>query len=179
MDRTPKPGEIYRHFKNKLYQVIAVAEHTETGEQLVIYQALYGTFRVYARPLAMFAGEVDKEKYPEAAGKYRFEKIDRESLLCQECKNCEDSEESGKTAQSQEQIQSALSPLLLPFVEAEDFNVKLEILSAMDNKINQEELDILHEALDLPKGTGTLQEQVHSLKQYLEMRKRFDGARLR
>lgn len=171
MDRIPRPGEIYRHFKGKLYQIITVAEHTETGEQLVIYQALYGTFRTYARPLAMFTGEADREKYPEAAGKYRFEKVEQGISGC--------FKETEKTEQPEEQPQSTLSPLLLPFVEAEDFDVKLEILSAMDNKISQEELDILHEALDLPKGAGSPQEQLRSLKQYLEMQKKYDGARLR
>lgn len=179
MDRIPRPGEIYRHFKGKLYQIITVAEHTETGEQLVIYQALYGTFRTYARPLAMFTGEVDREKYPEAAGKYRFEKVEQENLPCQRPETSDCFKKREKTEQPEEQLQSTLSPLLLPFVEAEDFDVKLEILSAMDNKISQEELDILHEALDLPKGTGSSQEQLRSLKQYLEMQKKYDGARLR
>ena len=74
---TPWRGEVWRHFKGKLYKIIECPViHTETNEQLVVYQALYGNYGIYARPLKMFMDQVDKEKYPDVKQKYRFELVE-------------------------------------------------------------------------------------------------------
>lgn len=49
---------IYRHYKDKLYEVIDVATHSESLEQLVVYKPLYGESKLWVRPLAMFQEEV-------------------------------------------------------------------------------------------------------------------------
>ncbi len=76
------PGMFYKHFKREtvdqnstmyIYKIICQAVHTETGEDLIIYQAAYGDHVIYARPKSMFEEKVDKEKYPDIKQEYRFE----------------------------------------------------------------------------------------------------------
>lgn len=75
MRELPKEHEIWRHFKKNTYEIITIAEHTETGEKFVIYKDLQNTMKTYARPLKDFMSEVDKAKYPKAEQDYRFVKI--------------------------------------------------------------------------------------------------------
>ena len=59
-----KPGR-YRHFKGKEYEVLGVARHSETEEELVVYRALYGDFGLWVRPVSMWneTGERDGKPF--------------------------------------------------------------------------------------------------------------------
>ena len=88
MENRFQPGDIVQHFKRKtlnleelaqnkyLYRIIGVATHSETGELMMVYQPLYDGQGMFVRPLEMFLSRVDREKYPDALQKYRFEKAE-------------------------------------------------------------------------------------------------------
>lgn len=71
----PVQGSFYRHFKGNIYQIRDIATHAETGEKMVVYQAMYPPFGTWVRPLSLFLEKVDQEKYPNAKQGYRFEQI--------------------------------------------------------------------------------------------------------
>jgi hypothetical protein len=188
MDRTPRPGDFYRHFKDKMYQVITVAVHSETGEEMVVYQALYGTFGTYVRPLPMFISEVDHEKYPEAMQKYRFERVvmDSEQPAAKGC--LQKPEKEGEenlvgSNQSQADLPSARcyheNKNLLAFLDAGTYHEKLEVLEERKDRFSAEELLAICEIMEIGRPDSEPEEKYYAVKRYLELQNKYEGSRLR
>ncbi len=171
MKRVVAQGQIYRHFKEKLYQITAVAEHSETGEKLVVYQALYGDFKYYVRPYEMFVSEVDHKKYPEVTQKYRFELIKPEG-----CGNTEDKPEETAAAVEEE---TAVNPYLLQFLELETYEEKLELFRDLAKKMDDHLLDSIAASLDIVVKDGPLPQKYQEVLNCLETMEHFECNRFR
>ena len=196
MNQIPQAGEIYQHFKGKLYRIVALATHTETGEQLVIYQALYGEFQVFARPLSMFLEKVDAKKYPDAAGKDRFMRIPMAEAAAVSRPVAAPSEnpveprpaampsestvESRAVAASSENsVEPQPDPGLLAFLDADSYGEKLEVFASLEGKVDLHMLNAIAASLDLELSEGSLEEQYDTLKSCLMTLERYECNRLR
>ena len=190
MDRIPKPGEFYRHFKNKLYQIVTVATHSETGEKLVIYQALYDDFGVYARPLDMFVSEVDHEKYPDVKQKYRFERITpqtkqtdmqvkSETVGQSAAKLPEAGSMQAQTSKAQvadADDDQAPNPQLIKFLDADTLEEKYNILVSMSDTITDRLLDDMAVVMDVVIPEAPLMERYEDLKNIIRTRQHYEFA---
>ena len=203
MQQLPRPYEIYRHFKGKHYQVLSIATHSETGEQMVVYQQLYAPFGVYVRPLAMFMSKVDKEKYPQVQQEYRVEKLQSpawELNMVQETqeqqipaqqtnvyvKQENEPEEKKLEQQSAEKVmepenqeESALDPGLMKFLEADTYEAKLEILSMLHSRITDDMIDTMAVSLDIEVKSGDIEQRYSEILNCLLTMERFECNRLR
>ena len=180
MRENPRPGEFYRHFKNKLYQIVAVATHSESKEKLVIYQALYGDFGVYARPLDMFLSEVDREKYPEIEQKYRFEKVENISEASKQItdRNSEINIETiNKTLK--EESEDEPENFFIDFLDADDYYTKKKILLANKENITDKQLDAIFDIYGLKRNGIDKTIDIADFIAYLDMQIHFEGKRLR
>ena len=180
MRENPRPGEFYRHFKNKLYQIIAVATHSESKEKLVIYQALYGDFGVYARPLDMFLSEVDREKYPEIEQKYRFAKVENISEASKQITdiNSEISIETiNKTLKEESEDES--KNFFIDFLDADDYYTKKKIILANKENVTDKQLDAIFDIYGLKRNGIDKTIDIADFIAYLDMQIHFEGKRLR
>ena len=190
MDRTPKPGEFYRHFKNKLYQIVTVATHSETGEKLVIYQALYDDFGVYARPLDMFVSEVDHEKYPDVKQKYRLERITPQTKQTDTQVKSETVRQSAAKMPEAGSVQvqtskaqvadadddQAPNPQLIKFLDADTLEEKYNILVSMSDTITDRLLDDMAVVMDVVLPEAPLMERYEDLKNIIRTRQHYEFA---
>ena len=196
MNQIPQAGEIYQHFKGKLYRIVTLATHTETGEQLVIYQALYGEFQVFARPLSMFLEKVDAKKYPDAAGKDRFMRIPMAEAAAvpqpvpapsenpveprPAAMSSESTVESqAVAAPSENTVEPQPDPGLLAFLDADSYEEKLEVFASLEGKVDLHMLNAIAASLDLELSEGSLEEQYDTLKSCLMTLERYECNRLR
>lgn len=200
MERVPKNGEIYRHFKNKLYQIIGIATHSETKEPLVIYQALYGGFGMYARPLAMFVSEVDHNKYPDVKQKYRFTRVEMNADGTWHCVEEEDNtgiveirSDSENAAEQQYDLKNVAKqqetgiqeenpdeerpdPKLMEYLDAETFDEKYNVLVSMRDCITDKLVDDIAVVMDVVIPEGDLMNRYEALKMALRTKQKYESA---
>ncbi|HAU88166.1 MAG TPA: DUF1653 domain-containing protein [Lachnospiraceae bacterium] len=189
----PKSGEFYRHFKMKYYQIVTVATHTETREQMVIYQALYDDFGIYARPLSMFMSKVDFEKYPDAVQTYRFERVDRPCVSVESLERVQrkvEREELKETITehkmvfeekkiSEEKRKPGEEAYVLDqeverFLDAKTYKEKLNILMSLRNDITDKQLHDMAITLDVTIEDGNVDDKFMNLVNCLKTMARFE-----
>ena len=158
--RIPQSGEIYRHFKNRLYQVIAVATHSETGEKLVIYQALYGDYQVYARPLAMFVSEVDRAD--------EVQETEAEELTDQI-----------RVSQMEQSLSDEVNPKLMQFFDADTLEEKYNILVSMRDEVDDHLINSMAVVLDVVIPEGPVADRYEQLKACIRTKQRYETQRMR
>ncbi len=201
MQRVPRPYEIYRHFKGMQYQILSIATHSETSEQMVVYQQLYAPFGVYVRPLAMFMSKVDKEKYPQIQQEYRFERVQEPACEMNAVQSSQQAVEQENTLQQSdvyaetvtkvvsesktfevfvsEGDEPALDPGLLKFLEADTYEEKLEILSMLHPRITDAMIDTMAVCLDIEVKSGDIEQRYSEILNCLLTMERFECNRLR
>lgn len=192
MRPNPKPQEIYRHFKGNVYQIITLARHSETNIKMVVYQQLYAPYRVYVRPLDMFMSRIDTKKYPNEKQIYRFEKLDirGEDKVEQQAESSAETlnrilnrgkkeNEIAPDIQEGETEDFKLDPGLVEFLDADSYEKKLEILSALHNRITDAMIDTMAVSLDTEVKEGDIEERYAEIRNCLLTMERFECNRLR
>lgn len=189
MRKEPRPGEIYRHFKGRLYQVIAVAIHSETEEKMVVYQALYGTYQVFVRPLLEFISDTDRTKYPDAQQPERFQIWSGPEGHGEKEQDAGSREapmpelDMGKPGSWENPGETMREPqgenVLMMFLEAHNCKEKFDILVGREDELDEHILNSIMVSLDLAITENSLEDRLDQVKDYLQTRMHFEDSRIR
>lgn len=152
--RRPVAGDVYRHFKNRSYEIVGIAIHSETEEEMVVYRQLYGEGKTYVRPLPMFLSEVDHEKYPDVEQKYRFEHV-------------------------REERKREPEAILMRFLDASSMTEKHQILDDYTGNLDDRTINNMAISVDLVIEEGPMEQRLAELKECLRTKARFECSRLR
>lgn len=183
MRENPKPFEVYRHFKGNKYQILTLATDSEDGRTCVVYQAMYGDYKVYVRDLVMFMSETDKEKYPECGQKYRFEKMTAESetekSIPEEVKPAQGLPENKvqELTAAEASEEPELDPAVLEYIEAESVDARINILASLHHRITDEMINTLAVVTDVEINEGPTEQRYQELKNCLLMKQKFEKKR--
>ena len=168
----PAPFERFKHFKGGEYQVLMIAEDAGTGENVVVYQALYPPYRIYTRNLEEFLSDVDRDKYPDAAQKERFAPMHPEKMH-----SVEPATPSQPVADKRSEGQ--INPALLKFLDAGTVEEKLAVLYEIRDEITPEILTPMELSLGMEPIDDTVEKRVRLIKETLTVRDQYEKRRLR
>lgn len=178
MRPNPKPQEMYRHYKGEIYQIRCLAKHGETGEMMVVYQAMYDTFQIYVISLSMFMKEIDTAVYPDARQQYDFELVsDIESASGSQLMHTSEPITEEKVQEADEQLN--IDPLVMEFLEANTYEQRLNILAALRHRITDDMINTMALAVDLEIKEGDVEERYEEFKNCLLTFERYECNRLR
>lgn len=173
----PRPQEIYRHFKGNMYQIITLARHSEDGARMVVYQQLYAPFEVYVRPLEMFMSRIDTRKYPDERQAYRFEKVEGTTMETAVAEAAASTPDTGHKEEGENAFE--LDAGLVAFLDADSYEKKLQILSALHPTITDAMIDTMAVSLDTEVKEGDIEIRYNEIKNCLLTMERFECNRLR
>ncbi len=176
--KRPLQGEIIRLKEDEPVQIIAIAVNTQTEEEMVVYQTLYGEFRTFVKPLELFLKE------PETLVSEKTQSKEPEIISSDDMPSVDDKDFGQEGTEHvpvtvQEEVQGKISQLLLDFLDASSYNRKLEIVTANLKYMNDRMINDMAASLDCTIEEGPMDERIGGLITCLKAMCRFENRRLR
>ncbi|MCR5527544.1 MAG: DUF1653 domain-containing protein [Lachnospiraceae bacterium] len=155
----PSKGERYRNSKGEELEILAVARHTESYEELVVYCPVNDPSKAFACPLPVFMKQTEADDEQQCS----LEKI--ADAPAEELKDSDDL--------------SQVPPMLLEFLDAETYEEKLAVFDRMKNSVTDDIIDSIAVSLDTEVEKAPIEERYRQIREILLMQEKYETTRLR